>query len=149
MEDKQIVELYFARAESAVAETEKKYGRYLHYIAYRILENQKDDAKEAYRTEHPLPDSLIPEDPEGDTSAPGEESSEESVEESTAESMTESQEEVILTPVENAFRIVSMVLLFGGLALFPVYYVLNNRRRKIIRSFDEPKEPTEGGESEE
>ena len=112
-------------------------------MAYRILENQKDDAKEAYRKEHPLPDSLIPEDPEGDTSAPGEESSEESVEESTAESMTESQEEVILTPVENAFRIVSMVLLFGGLALFPVYYVLNNRRRKIIRSFDEPKEPTE------
>ena len=112
-------------------------------MAYRILENQKDDAKEAYRTEHPLPDSLIPEDPEGDTSAPGEESSEESVEESTAESMAESQEEVILTPVENAFRIVSMVLLFGGLALFPVYYVLNNRRRKIIRSFDEPKEPTE------
>ena len=46
MEDKQIVELYFARAESAVAETEKKYGRYCHYIAYRILEND-EDAKES------------------------------------------------------------------------------------------------------
>ncbi|MBE6579078.1 MAG: sigma-70 family RNA polymerase sigma factor [Ruminococcaceae bacterium] len=42
MEDKQIVELYFARAESAVAETEKKYGRYCRYIAYRILENDED-----------------------------------------------------------------------------------------------------------
>ncbi|MBO7157220.1 MAG: hypothetical protein J6W31_01305, partial [Clostridia bacterium] len=118
-------------------------------MAYRILENQKDDAKEEYRKEHPLPDSLIPEDSEEETPQPDDESGEESAQESTAESMAESQEEVILTPVENAFRIVSMVLLFGGLALFPVYYVLNNRRRKIIRSFDEPKEPTEGGESEE
>lgn len=45
MDDKQIVELYFARAESAVAETEKKYGRYCHYIAYGILGND-EDAKE-------------------------------------------------------------------------------------------------------
>ena len=42
MEDKQIVELYFARAESAVYETERKYGRYCHYIAYRILEDDQD-----------------------------------------------------------------------------------------------------------
>ena len=45
MEDKQIVELYWARSESAISETEKKYGRYCHYIAYRILEND-EDAKE-------------------------------------------------------------------------------------------------------
>ena len=45
MEDKQIVDLYFERSESAITETEKKYGRYCHYIAYRILEND-EDAKE-------------------------------------------------------------------------------------------------------
>lgn len=45
MEDKQIVELYWARSETAIAETEKKYGRYCHYIAYQILYND-EDAKE-------------------------------------------------------------------------------------------------------
>ena len=45
MEDQQIVDLYFARSESAIAETDKKYGRYCHSIAYRILEND-EDAKE-------------------------------------------------------------------------------------------------------
>ena len=45
MEDKQIVDLYWERSESAIAETEKKYGRYCHYIAYQILEND-EDAKE-------------------------------------------------------------------------------------------------------
>lgn len=45
MEDNQIVELYFERAETAISETEKKYGRYCHYIAYKILEND-EDAKE-------------------------------------------------------------------------------------------------------
>ena len=45
MEDRQIVDLYFERSESAISETDKKYGRYCHYIAYRILEND-EDAKE-------------------------------------------------------------------------------------------------------
>ena len=45
MEDKQIVELYLARSETAISETEKKYGRYCHYIAYQILCND-EDAKE-------------------------------------------------------------------------------------------------------
>lgn len=45
MEDKQIVELYWERSENAIAETEKKYGRYCHYIAYQILYND-EDAKE-------------------------------------------------------------------------------------------------------
>ncbi len=42
MEDKQIVELYFARNESAIRETEKKYGKYCHYIAYNILQDHGD-----------------------------------------------------------------------------------------------------------
>lgn len=45
MEDKQIVDLYWARSEDAVAETQKKYGRYCHYIAYQILYSD-EDAKE-------------------------------------------------------------------------------------------------------
>lgn len=45
MEDNQIVDLYFERSESAISETENKYGRYCHYIAYQILEND-EDAKE-------------------------------------------------------------------------------------------------------
>ncbi len=45
MEDRQIVDLYLKRSEDAISETEKKYGRYCHYIAYRILEND-EDAKE-------------------------------------------------------------------------------------------------------
>lgn len=45
MEDKQIVDLYWKRSENAIAETEKKYGRYCHYIAYRILTDD-EDAKE-------------------------------------------------------------------------------------------------------
>ena len=45
MEDKQIVDLYWERSEAAIAETEKKYGRYCHYIAYQILYND-EDAKE-------------------------------------------------------------------------------------------------------
>lgn len=42
MEDKQIVELYWARSETAISETEKKYGRYCHTIAYRILASDED-----------------------------------------------------------------------------------------------------------
>ncbi len=45
MEDKQIVELYWARSETAISETEKKYGRNGHYIAYQIVYND-EDAKE-------------------------------------------------------------------------------------------------------
>lgn len=108
-------------------------GAYLQDLttAYRILNTQRDDAKEEYRKEHPLPDSLIP--------GGNDETSEGEKEESQSESAAESEEEVLLTPVENFFRIFSMVILFGGLALFPLYYVLNMRRRKIIRSFAEPK----------
>ena len=45
MEDQKIVELYWERSESALEETRKKYGRYCHSIAYRIL-NSDPDAEE-------------------------------------------------------------------------------------------------------
>ena len=42
MEDKQIVDLYFSRNEEAIAQTERKYGRYCYRIAYNILTNRED-----------------------------------------------------------------------------------------------------------
>ena len=45
MDDKRIVDLYWLRDESAIEETDKKYGRYCHYIAYHILADD-EDAKE-------------------------------------------------------------------------------------------------------
>lgn len=42
MEDKQIVDLYWARDEAAIAETDRKYGRYCHYIAYQIVSCHED-----------------------------------------------------------------------------------------------------------
>ncbi len=46
MDDTQIVELYWARKESAIEETEAKYGSYCHSIALNILHNP-DDANES------------------------------------------------------------------------------------------------------
>lgn len=42
MEDTRIVDLYWARSESAIAETSKKYGKYCYSIAFSILENAED-----------------------------------------------------------------------------------------------------------
>lgn len=42
MTDERIVELYWNRDESAVAETQSKYGRYLTKIAYNILTDMED-----------------------------------------------------------------------------------------------------------
>lgn len=46
-----------------------------------------------------------------------------------------------LSPVEQVFQVISLLILFGGIALLPVYYVLNKRRRRIVASFEQPKEP--------
>ncbi len=46
MTDEIILDLFFERSEKAIEETDKAYGRYLHYIAYRILQDN-EDAKEA------------------------------------------------------------------------------------------------------
>lgn len=45
MEDAQIIELYWARSETAIAETAGKYGSFLHSIAWNILRS-RDDAEE-------------------------------------------------------------------------------------------------------
>lgn len=45
MDDKRIIELYFARCEDAITETDKKYGAYCVSIARSIL-NSPEDAEE-------------------------------------------------------------------------------------------------------
>ncbi len=42
MEDHAIIDLYFARADNAIAETADKYGRYCHTIAYNITQDTLD-----------------------------------------------------------------------------------------------------------
>lgn len=42
MDDKRIVDLFWERSETALAETEKKYGSYCHRIAMNILSNELD-----------------------------------------------------------------------------------------------------------
>ena len=42
MDDNEILDLYFARSEQAIAETDRKYGNYCFYIASHILSNPAD-----------------------------------------------------------------------------------------------------------
>lgn len=42
LSDEQIIDLYFAREERAIEETDRKYCHYLHTVAYNILANEQD-----------------------------------------------------------------------------------------------------------
>ncbi len=42
MDDKQMIELYFARDERALEETARRYGRFCHYVVRQILPNDAD-----------------------------------------------------------------------------------------------------------
>ena len=42
LSDEQIIDLYFAREERAIAETNRKYCQYLYTVAYNILANAQD-----------------------------------------------------------------------------------------------------------
>lgn len=42
MDDSRIIDLYWERSESAIAETSNKYGRYCYSIAHNILHNDED-----------------------------------------------------------------------------------------------------------
>ncbi len=41
-DDSMILDLFFARSEEAIGESEKKYGKYCYSISYRILANKQD-----------------------------------------------------------------------------------------------------------
>lgn len=64
MEDKKIIELYFARNESAIAETDRKYGAYCRAIAYRILEDRLDSEEVTNDTYLRLWNSIPPQKPD-------------------------------------------------------------------------------------
>ena len=42
MDDNGIVDLFWARSESAIKEVESKYGKYCHAISFHILGNEQD-----------------------------------------------------------------------------------------------------------
>ena len=64
MEDKQIVALYLARSETAIRETERKYGHYCHAIAYGILQNGQDAEEVVNDTYLRLWQSIPPHEPD-------------------------------------------------------------------------------------
>lgn len=59
MEDSKIIDLYFARREIAIEETDKAYGRALYTLSHRILRNQQDSEENVsdtyYRTWETIP----------------------------------------------------------------------------------------------
>ena len=64
MDDKSIVELFLARAESAISEAAKKYGRYCRYIALHLLGNEQDAEEVENDTYMKLWQSIPPKKPD-------------------------------------------------------------------------------------
>ncbi len=64
MEDRKIIELYFARDERAIRETDEKYGRLCFSIAKDILESRQDAEECVNDTYLGLWNSIPPERPE-------------------------------------------------------------------------------------
>lgn len=65
MEDSEIIDLYFARSEQAIAETDRKYGPYCRAIAYRILENRDDSSECVNDTYFRVWNAIPPQRPTG------------------------------------------------------------------------------------
>ena len=63
MEDKKIIKLYFERSETAIKETQIKYGKYCYSIAYNILYSQSDAEECVNDTYYNLWNSIPPENP--------------------------------------------------------------------------------------
>ena len=42
MEDSQIIDLYWQRSDRAIEETDRKYGRYCHAIAFNVCPSRED-----------------------------------------------------------------------------------------------------------
>lgn len=63
MDDLQIIELYWAREEAAIAESSIKYGKLLHHIAYNILANREDSEECVSSTYGRAWDTMPPQKP--------------------------------------------------------------------------------------
>lgn len=63
MQDERIVELYWLRNETAISETEQKYGQYLNKIAYNILNNIEDSRESVNDTYLKAWNSMPPQKP--------------------------------------------------------------------------------------
>ncbi len=63
MGDKRIIDLFFARSEAAIAESEKKYGKYLRFIAFSVLGDESDCEKIENDTYLRAWNSIPPENP--------------------------------------------------------------------------------------
>lgn len=63
MEDAQIVSLYWARSEEAIAETDAKYGPYLTQISYQILHSREDAGECVNDTYHDAWNAMPPHRP--------------------------------------------------------------------------------------
>ncbi|HEY8349215.1 MAG TPA: RNA polymerase sigma factor [Clostridiales bacterium] len=63
MDDEMILDLYWARSESAISETANKYGSYCTKIAVNILQNSEDAEECVNDTYHKAWDSIPPQRP--------------------------------------------------------------------------------------
>ena len=64
MDDAKIIALYEARDEAAIAETQKKYDGYCHYIAERILSSREDAEECVNDAYHKAWNTIPPQKPE-------------------------------------------------------------------------------------
>ena len=64
MDDLHIIALYFARDERAIRETDIKYGKLCHRIAYNILKNREDSEECVSDTYHGVWNAIPPERPQ-------------------------------------------------------------------------------------
>lgn len=64
MQDEKIVALYWERNETAIHETEQKYGRYLTKIAYNVLADLEDSKESVNDTYLSAWNSMPPHKPE-------------------------------------------------------------------------------------
>lgn len=63
MEDKAILDLYFARDEMAITETDRKYGSYCYSVANRILNSHEDSEETVSETYWRTWNSIPPQHP--------------------------------------------------------------------------------------
>ena len=64
MEDLQIIDLFWRRDESAIQETDRKYGRFCHTIAMNILTSRQDSEECVSDTYHRAWDTMPPQRPD-------------------------------------------------------------------------------------